>query len=145
MKRPRLDTSNGGRYIERLRLLPLAAHTRHRFLRWPPNAACEPPVIWRGRVINSTRWIHLYCTLGHPAAGYRDSARALFQRVSRLRPCRGGRCRAPHKPHQRGFINLDDFFIGLILAGAVAGIAAAIVLPWLWGLIKPMIHAATGA
>lgn len=47
--------------------------------------------------------------------------------------------------HQRGYINLDGALFVLVFIGVCIGIAASVVLPWLWGLIKPLIHAATGA
>lgn len=43
---------------------------------------------------------------------------------------------------QRGYVNADGFWIFVILAAA-AGAALAYGIPWLWSLIKPLIHAAT--
>lgn len=48
---------------------------------------------------------------------------------------------------QRGYINLDGFFSGLLIAGAILGaIACAVLLygvPWLWDLIRPWLHEVT--
>lgn len=35
-------------------------------------------------------------------------------------------------------------FIGIALVGVGFGIALMLVLPWLWSLLKPLLHAATG-
>lgn len=39
--------------------------------------------------------------------------------------------------------DLKGFFITLIVLGAAAGMAAAWLVPWLWGLVKPLIHTLT--
>jgi len=44
---------------------------------------------------------------------------------------------------QNGYINLDGFFIGLVIIGAVIGVVVCLVAPWLWSLVKPFIHAMT--
>lgn len=40
--------------------------------------------------------------------------------------------------------DLKGLFIGLVVAGVVAGVAIACVVPWLWRLVKPLLHAITG-
>ena len=52
------------------------------------------------------------------------------------------------KHDQKGFIDADavaTMFVVLILFGVVVGWGLAVGVPWLWGVIKPFIHAATGA
>lgn len=44
---------------------------------------------------------------------------------------------------QNGYINLDGFILVLIIFGVLIGIAICFVMPWLWQLVKPFIHAAT--
>ena len=39
--------------------------------------------------------------------------------------------------------DLDGFFIGLVVIGVVIGVAIAYGLPWLWHLVKPLLHAIT--
>ena len=52
------------------------------------------------------------------------------------------------KHDQKGFIDADavaTMFVVLILFGVVVGWGLAVGVLWLWGVIKPLIHAATGA
>jgi hypothetical protein len=44
---------------------------------------------------------------------------------------------------QKGFVNLDGVITALVLFGVIIGVVICIVLPWLWGLAKPFIHAIT--
>lgn len=39
--------------------------------------------------------------------------------------------------------DLRGFFAALVVIGVVIGVVAAYVVPWLWALIKPLIHAVT--
>jgi hypothetical protein len=39
--------------------------------------------------------------------------------------------------------DLKGFFIALIVVGGIVGAALAYGIPWLWSLIKPLIHALT--
>lgn len=49
-----------------------------------------------------------------------------------------------NKHKQRGYLpDLTSFFIFLILAGVVIGVVSSFGVPFLWELIKPLIHAAT--
>lgn len=49
------------------------------------------------------------------------------------------------KHSQRGYYNMD--FTGLVIGGIVVGIVVGVLLtiglPWLWQLLKPLIHAWT--
>ena len=45
---------------------------------------------------------------------------------------------------QKGFVNLDGLIPALLIMGAVIGIVICLVVPWLWSLVKPFIHAITG-
>ena len=48
--------------------------------------------------------------------------------------------------YQKGFISDRDFYgfiIALVLLGVVLGEVLSLVVPALWGFIKPLIHAAT--
>lgn len=49
------------------------------------------------------------------------------------------------KNAQSGYINLDftGIFIGIAIVAAAAGAVLAYVIPWLWSLVKPWIHALT--
>jgi hypothetical protein len=52
------------------------------------------------------------------------------------------------KHDQKGFIDADAVtttFVVLVIFGVVVGWGLAVGIPWLWGVIKPFIHAATGA
>jgi hypothetical protein len=40
-------------------------------------------------------------------------------------------------------IDFRAMFIALVLAGAAAGAALVLALPWLWSLVKPLLHAVT--
>jgi hypothetical protein len=46
---------------------------------------------------------------------------------------------------QAGYYNLDftGFFIALFVVGALVGAAAVYGVPWVWGLIKPLLHEVT--
>lgn len=46
---------------------------------------------------------------------------------------------------QHGYINIDfsAVFLVLIAIGAVIGVVISYVAPWLWGLVKPLLHAIT--
>jgi hypothetical protein len=48
-----------------------------------------------------------------------------------------------HRTPQRGFIDATGALVALIFVGIVIGLAAAYVVPWLWSLLKPLIHALT--
>lgn len=39
--------------------------------------------------------------------------------------------------------DLKGFFVSLVVVGVVIGVAVAYGLPWLWRLIKPLLHAVT--
>lgn len=45
----------------------------------------------------------------------------------------------------RGFYlqGLTEFMIGLVIVGALFGLALSIAIPWLWGVVKPLLHALT--
>lgn len=38
---------------------------------------------------------------------------------------------------------LKGFFTALIVVGVVIGFALTFGVPWLWGLVKPLLHALT--
>ena len=38
---------------------------------------------------------------------------------------------------------LTEFMIGLVIVGALFGLALSIAIPWLWGVVKPLLHALT--
>ena len=38
---------------------------------------------------------------------------------------------------------LTEFMIGLVIVGVVFGLALNIAIPWLWGVVKPLLHALT--
>jgi hypothetical protein len=46
---------------------------------------------------------------------------------------------------QRGYFTIDigAIFIWLIVVGAVIGFVMAYAIPWVWSLVKPLIHALT--
>ena len=44
---------------------------------------------------------------------------------------------------QKGYINLDGVIPALILFGVVIGVVICLVVPWLWSLVKPLIHSLT--
>lgn len=46
---------------------------------------------------------------------------------------------------QYGFINMDftEFFVQLIVVGIGIGVILCQGVPWLWSIIKPIIHALT--
>ena len=48
-------------------------------------------------------------------------------------------------PEQRGYIDLDlgGFFLAIFILGAACGGVLFFALPWLWGLVKPLLHALT--
>lgn len=39
--------------------------------------------------------------------------------------------------------DLKGLFVGLVVVGAVIGAAITYGLPWLWRLVKPLLHAIT--
>lgn len=41
------------------------------------------------------------------------------------------------------FPDLKGFIAGLVIAGIVVGVALAFIIPWLWGVVKPILHAIT--
>lgn len=43
---------------------------------------------------------------------------------------------------QRGYVNAGSFWVFAVIAAAV-GAGLAYGIPWVWSLIKPLIHAAT--
>lgn len=40
-------------------------------------------------------------------------------------------------------LDFRGLFIAIALVGAGVGIALMLALPWIWALIKPLLHAAT--
>ena len=46
--------------------------------------------------------------------------------------------------NQEGFVNLDGLLSALVGLGVVFGLILAFGVPWVWGLVKPFIHALTG-
>ena len=46
---------------------------------------------------------------------------------------------------QRGYIDLDftGLFVGLVIVGIVVGLGLAWLVPWVWGIVKPLLHALT--
>lgn len=49
------------------------------------------------------------------------------------------------KRNQLGYYNFDfkGLFVGILIVGIVVGVALSLLLPWLWGVLKPLIHALT--
>lgn len=47
--------------------------------------------------------------------------------------------------HSRGYINIDftGLLIFFVVIGVIIGMVVSVVAPWLWGFIKPLIHALT--
>lgn len=39
--------------------------------------------------------------------------------------------------------DLKGFFIMLVVVGVLFGVALAYGIPWLWSVLKPLLHAAT--
>ena len=46
---------------------------------------------------------------------------------------------------QRGYIEIDfgAIFLVLVIVGVVIEIAISYVAPWVWGLVRPLLHALT--
>ncbi len=49
------------------------------------------------------------------------------------------------KSKVKGYINLDlgALFVGTIVVGAVIGVAISFIVPWVWEMIKPILHSLT--
>jgi hypothetical protein len=45
--------------------------------------------------------------------------------------------------YQRGYVNMDGVIPMLIIFGVIVGVIICKVVPWLWLLVKPFIHAVT--
>jgi hypothetical protein len=75
--------------------------------------------------------------------------RKLGQPNERLREVLQRQLRRPRgigpQHRQRGYYNIDltGLLVFLIVVGVLIGLALAYGVPWLWGLIKPLIHGAT--
>jgi len=79
--------------------------------------------------------------LGEPRN--QDRVSELMKRI--VEPIHGAQNREKSMNKESGYINLDFgvMFAGIAIAGAVIGVALAYVVPWLWGIVKPLIHALT--
>lgn len=79
--------------VRRMHLCPIGVATNppfgHRL--WASNAANDAAVIWRRRVINCMRWVHLYSSKNHPVAGRKFAWKT--RRIKRYHSGGGGRGR----------------------------------------------------
>lgn len=45
--------------------------------------------------------------------------------------------------NEKGYIDLGGAFLFLFIVGIIVGLFLTIGIPWLWSILKPLIHAVT--